>query len=170
MVFLRQGVLSASTLLLNHVSSALMQYASHGHSMRRQLKAIRTRIENLDDLKRQRRTTCQKVEEAETQLENMDPEHRNFSSRTEALNGFRQAVREMNSTIKLEEAALADFKRTSTKMWMGLKFGGLVECCEKGAVRIFPPPPPLLPFHFPPYLLHLQLDCGEIRKIGHCCE
>ena len=44
--------------------------------------------------------------------------------------------REMNSKIKLEEAALVDYKRTSTKMWMGLKFGGLVECCEKGAVRI----------------------------------
>ena len=73
----------------------------------------------------------------------------------------------MNSTIKVEEAALADFKRTSTKMWMGLKFGGLVECCEKGAVSFSPPS--LLSFHFL-YLLHLQLDCGEIRKIGHCCE
>ena len=64
----------------------------------------------------------------------MDPDHRNFSSRTETLNGLREDVRDMNSTIKVEEAALADFKRTSTKMWMGLKFGGLVECCEKGAV------------------------------------
>ena len=52
----------------------------------------------------------------------------------------------MNSTIKVEEAALADFKRTSTKMWMGLKFGGLVECCEKGAVSFFHPPlSPIVP-------------------------
>ena len=127
--------------------------------MRRQLKAIRTRVENLDDLKRQRRTIYRKAEETERQLKSMDPEHKNFSSRTEALNSFREAVREMSLAIKIEEAALTDFKRTSTKMWMGLKFGGLVECCEKGAVRIFILSPPLS-FHFPPYLLHLQLGRG----------
>ena len=102
--------------------------------MRRQLKSIRTRVENLDNLKRQRRTIDRKVEDLEQQLEGMDPEHRHFQSRTEALNSFRVAIREMNLTIRLEEAALGDFKRTSTKIWMGLKFGGLVECCEKGAV------------------------------------
>ena len=107
--------------------------------MRRQLKAIRTRAENLEDLKRQQRTINRKAEETARQLKNMDPEHKNFSSRVEVLNSFREAGRDMNSKIKLEEAALADFKRTSTKMWMGLKFGGLVECCEKGAVRIFSP-------------------------------
>jgi DNA repair exonuclease SbcCD ATPase subunit len=115
--------------------------------MRRQLKAVRTRAENLDDLKRQLRTIYRKTEETERQWKNMDPEHKHFASRTEALNSYRQAAREMNSKIKLEEAALADYKRTSTKMWMGLKFGGLVECCEKGEVRIFSF---LLAFHFPP--------------------
>jgi hypothetical protein len=105
--------------------------------MRRQLKAIRTRAENLDNLKRQRRTIHKKVEESQRQLENMDPEHKIFASRTEALHSLRQALREMNSAVKLEEAALGDFKRTSTKIWMGLKFGGLLECCERGAVRIF---------------------------------
>ena len=114
--------------------------------MRRQLKAVRTRAENLDDLKRQLRTVYRKAEESERQWKNMDPEHKNFSSRTETLKSFREAAREMNSKIKLEEAALADYKRTSTKMWMGLKFGGLVECCEKGAVRIFFF---FLSFHFP---------------------
>ena len=105
--------------------------------MRRQLKAVRTRAENLDDLKRQRRTIYRKAEETERQWKNTDPDHKNFMSRTEALHNFRQAAREMNSKIKLEEAALADFKRTSAKMWMGLKFGGLVECCEKGEVCTF---------------------------------
>ena len=127
--------------------------------MRRQLKAIRTRVENLNDLKRQKHAMYRKAEETERQLKSMDPDHKNFSSRTEALNSFREAVRDMNLAIKIEEAALADFKRTSTKMWMGLKFGGLLECCEKGAVRIFFFPL-LLSFHSPPYLLHLQLGCG----------
>ena len=107
--------------------------------MRVQLKAIRTRIENLDDLKRQQRTISRKAEETERHLRSMEPTHRNFPSRVEAYNNFREAVREMNIAIKLEEAALSDFKRTSTKMWMGLKFGGLVECCEKGMVRTFFP-------------------------------
>lgn len=105
--------------------------------MRRQLKAVRTRSENLDDLKRQRRAILKKVGETERQWKSTDPENKNFVSRTETLNSYRKAAREMNSKIKLEEAALADYKRTSTKMWMGLKFGGLVECCEKGAVKIF---------------------------------
>ena len=105
--------------------------------MRRQLKAVRTRAENLDDLKRELRAILKKAEETERQWRSTDPEHKNFMSRTEALNSYRKAAREMNSKIKLEEAALADYKRTSTKMWMGLKFGGLVECCEKGAVKIF---------------------------------
>lgn len=126
--------------------------------MRRQLKAVRTRSENLDDLKRQRRAILKKVGETERQWKSTDPENKNFVSRTETLNSYRKAAREMNSKIKLEEAALADYKRTSTKMWMGLKFGGLVECCEKGAVKIFFFF--LLPFHFPPNLLQLQLDCG----------
>lgn len=121
--------------------------------MRLQLKAIRTRVENLDDLKRQQRTISRKAEETERHLRTMEPTHRNFSSRVDAYNNFRGAVREMNLAIKLEEAALSDFKRTSTKIWMGLKFGGLVECCEKGAVRTFFP---LLSFHFSPYLLHIS--------------
>ena len=132
--------------------------------MRTQLKAIRTRLENLEDLKRQKRALHQKTEETKRHLEGMDPQHRNFSARTEELNNLRVAVREMNSSIKLEEAILTDFKRTSTKMWMGLKFGGLVECCEKGAVRIS--------FSFRSFhsLSYLLLDCGEVRKIGHSCE
>jgi hypothetical protein len=105
--------------------------------MRRQLKAVRTRAENLDELKRELRAIHRKAEETERQWKGMDPEHKNFVSRTQALNSYRKAAREMNSKIKLEEAALADYKRTSTKMWMGLKFGGLLECCEKGAVKIF---------------------------------
>lgn len=65
----------------------------------------------------------------------MDPEHKKFATQTEVLNSLRKEVRQMDSEIKLEEAALNNFKRTSTKIWMGIKFGGLVECSEKAAVR-----------------------------------
>ena len=69
----------------------------------------------------------------------MDPQHKNYPIQTDALNTLRQNLREMDFEIKSEEAALGDFKRTATKLWMGLKFGGLLECCEKGVVRIFSP-------------------------------
>jgi len=34
----------------------------------------------------------------------------------------------------VEEAALGDFKPSATKTFMGLKFGGLLECCQKELV------------------------------------
>ena len=67
----------------------------------------------------------------------MSPRNKNFAAHTEVLNNLWKDVREMEFEIKIEEAAFGDFKRTATKVWMGLKFGGLAECCEKGMVRIF---------------------------------
>lgn len=66
----------------------------------------------------------------------------------------------MNLEIKAEEAALGDFKRTATKIWMGLKFGGLVECCEKGAVSFF-----FFSFFFPlTYYISTQI-AGKFGKL-----
>jgi hypothetical protein len=36
-----------------------------------------------------------------------------------------------------DELALGDFKRSTIRVAMGLKFGGLVEFCKKGVVRLF---------------------------------
>ncbi|KAF8900730.1 hypothetical protein CPB84DRAFT_1778775 [Gymnopilus junonius] len=127
-------ILSASTTILNHYASALSQYASHGHAVRDHLKAIRTREESLEDLKRRRRTVHRKAEDAEKKLSKMNPEHKNLQMQTETLNRLRDEIRTMDSDIMLEEAALGDFKRTATRMFMGLKFGGLQECCEKGKI------------------------------------
>jgi len=129
-----QDILSGSTTLLSHFSSALSQYASHGHVMRDQLKAIRTREEALEELKRRRRTLMRKAEDAEKKLSKMSPEHKNLGMQTETLNRLRDEIRSMDSEIMTEEAALGDFKRTTTRTCMGLKFGGLLECCEKGAI------------------------------------
>ncbi|KDR79444.1 hypothetical protein GALMADRAFT_117708 [Galerina marginata CBS 339.88] len=127
-------ILSASTTILNHFSSALSQYASHGHVMRDHLKAIRTREESLEDLKRRRRTVHRKAEDADKKLSKMSPEHKNLAMQTETLNRLRDEIRLMDSDIMTEEAALGDFKRSAARMWMGLKFGGLLECCEKGTI------------------------------------
>ncbi|KAF9531466.1 hypothetical protein CPB83DRAFT_786831 [Crepidotus variabilis] len=126
--------LSASTTVINHFASALTGYASHGHAMREYLKAIRTREENLEELKRRRRTVMKKAEDADRKLSKMSQEHKNYQMQNETLNKLREEIRTMDTEIMMEEGSLWDFKRTSTKMLLGLKFGGLVECCEKGTI------------------------------------
>ena len=118
--------------------------------MRDQLKAIRTREESLDDLERRRRAILRKAEDADKKLSKMAPDNKSFTMQTDTLNRLRDDIQALNSDIMSEEAALDKFKRSATKVWMGLKFGGLVECCQKGKVRNF-----LFFFHlsFNPFLL-----------------
>ena len=152
---LHQGILGASTSILNHFSSALSQYAAHGHSMREQLKAIRTREESLDDLERRRRSILRKAEDADKKLSKMSPDNKYYTMQGETLNRLQDDIRSLDKDIMTEEASLDKFKRSATKVWMGLKFGGLVECCQKGTVRNL--------FHSssnPFLLLHPHLDCG----------
>jgi hypothetical protein len=88
----------------------------------------------------------------------MNPEHKNLAMQTETLNRLRDDIWMMSSGIMLEEAALGDFKRTTRGMWMGLKFGGLLECCEKARSANFRL---LSPF---PYLFHSAYIAGEYGK------
>lgn len=104
--------------------------------MREQLKAIRTREENLDELKRRRRGVMSKADSAERKLHKMSPEHKNLVPQTDLLNKLREEIRGLDVDIMRDEAAIGDFKRSATRSWLGLKFGGLLECCEKGVVRI----------------------------------
>ena len=123
--------------------------------MRDKLKAIRTREESLDDLERRRRSILRKAEDADKKLSKMTPDNKYFTMQTDTLNRLRDDIQTLNSEIMSEEAALDKFKRSATKVWMGLKFGGLVECCQKGTVRNI--------FHLssnPFLLLHPYLDCG----------
>lgn len=99
------------------------------------MKAIRTREEGLDDLRRRRRRLGSSAESAEKKLNKMSSEHKSFGTQTETLNRLREEIRGMDGDIVREEAALSDLKRKCSKNWMTLKFGGLVECCEKGIVR-----------------------------------
>ena len=152
---MQKGILGASTSILNHFSSALSQYAAHGHSMRDQLKAIRTKEESLDDLERRRRSILRKAEDADKKLSKMSHDSKHYAMQTDILNRLQDDIQTLDSEIMTEEAALDKFKRSATKVWMGLKFGGLVECCQKGTVRnIF-----LLTSN-PFLLLHPHLDCG----------
>ncbi|KAL0578943.1 hypothetical protein V5O48_003034 [Marasmius crinis-equi] len=126
--------LSASTNLLHHFANALSQYATHEHTIREHMKGIRSREEHLDELKRRRRAAVSKADTAEKKLSKMSPEHKNLHTQTDTLNRLRDEIRSMDSEIMSEEATLGDFKRATMKTLLGLKFGGLLECCEKGTV------------------------------------
>ncbi|KAJ8080852.1 hypothetical protein PM082_017687 [Marasmius tenuissimus] len=126
--------LSASTNLLHHFANALSQYATHENTIREHMKSIRTREEALDELKRRRRALVTKADTAERKLSKMSPEHKNLHSQTDTLNRLRDEIRSMDSEIMTEEAALGDFKRSKMKIMLGLKFGALLEACEKGTV------------------------------------
>jgi uncharacterized protein (DUF2342 family) len=98
------------------------------------MKAIRTREEELDELKRRRKALISKADTAEKKLSKMSPENKNLQTQTQTLNGLQEEIRMMDSQIMSDEAALGDMKRSKTRAFLGLKFGGLLECCEKGAV------------------------------------
>lgn len=99
------------------------------------MKAVRTREENLDELKRRRKSLFSDAEAAERKLSKMNPENKNLQQQTDLLNRLRDEIRTMDADIMAEEANLGDFKRSSVRSWMGRKFGALQECCEKGTVR-----------------------------------
>ncbi|KAF7305123.1 hypothetical protein MKEN_01227500 [Mycena kentingensis (nom. inval.)] len=127
-------ILGASATVLGHYSASLAAYASKEHAIRDQLKAIRTREEALDELKRRRKTALSKADAAEKKLNKMGPEHKNLPAQTDALAQLQAQIRQMDGEIMNEEAALGDFKRTSARALMGLKFGGLMEVSEKGCI------------------------------------
>lgn len=106
----------------------------HEQSVREQMKAIRTREEALDELKRRRKSVGAKADSAERKLSKMSPEHKSLQMQTDTLNRLRDEMRSLDSEIMAEEAKLGDFKRTTTRTFMALKFGGLQELCAKGSI------------------------------------
>ncbi|TDL18994.1 hypothetical protein BD410DRAFT_792600 [Rickenella mellea] len=127
-------ILSTSSILLSHISSALSQFAAHEQNVREHMKAVRTREENLDDLRRRRKAVVSKADAAEKKLNKMSPEHKSVQQQTELLNSLREQIRSLDWEILTDEARLGDFKRTATKNWMMLKFGGLLEFAEKSTI------------------------------------
>lgn len=102
------------------------------------MKAVRTREENLDELKKRRKSLSSKADAADKKLNKMSADNKNFQSQADSLNKLREEIRMIDTEILNEEASLGDFKRTSAKSWMGMKFGALTECCEKGLVGATP--------------------------------
>ena len=135
--------------------------------MQRQLEVMAKKGESLDNLKQRRKSAHQKAEDTAHQLNKMNPDNKYYSMHAEALKRLRKDVRKMDEDIRLEETILIDHKKTATKVWMRLKFGGLYECCEKGSVSN---PLSLVPHLFLTYFIYLHLGRGQIWKIGHFRE
>lgn len=106
-----QDVLGHSSTLLNQLSAAFRTFASHEASMRVCFKKIRARDEQLDEMRRRRRTTGQKAEAAERKLAKMGPENKQLPAQTDLLERLRQEMRQMDADIVSEETKLGDFKR-----------------------------------------------------------
>lgn len=53
---------------------------------------------------------------------------------SELLSKLRDEIRSLDTEIMVEEARLGDFKRLSTRNFMTLKLGGLLEFGEKATV------------------------------------
>ncbi|KAI9441312.1 Eisosome component PIL1-domain-containing protein [Lactarius indigo] len=126
--------LGGSTKILLEFSSSLTQFAAHEQAIREHMKTVRTQEEKLDTLKHRRKNVVSKADSAERKLSKLDSGHKNTPAQTELLMRLREEIRELDSEIMTEEAKLGDLKRTATKEWMALKFGGLQECCRKGLI------------------------------------
>ncbi|KAJ3992231.1 hypothetical protein F5050DRAFT_1811698 [Lentinula boryana] len=134
-----EDILGASSKLLNQFSKALYQYSSYQYAMREHMKAVRDREEALEELKRRRRALLTRSETINRKVHKLDTPNRsskakNLVDQIELANRTREQVDEINEEITNEEAALGDFKRRKARAWMEIKFGALLECCEKGSV------------------------------------
>ncbi|KAJ3980803.1 hypothetical protein F5890DRAFT_640396 [Lentinula detonsa] len=134
-----EDILGASSKLLNQFSTALYQYSSYQYAMREHMKAVRDREEALEELKRRRRALLTRSETINRKVNKLDTPNRsskakNLVDQIELANRTREQIDEMNEEITNEEAALGDFKRRKARAWMEIKFGALLECCEKGSV------------------------------------
>lgn len=129
-----QDTLGASTKLLLEFSLSLKVFAIHEQTIREYMKAIRTQEEHLDKLRSRRKSVASKADSAERKLSRMDPAHKDAPAQSNLLEQLRDSIRELDAEIMTREARLGDSKRTSTRAWMILKFGGLEECCRRGLV------------------------------------
>lgn len=126
--------MTACAALLLHFANGLARFSAHIATVREQMKQVRTREENLEELKKQRKSLLSKAYSADKKLSKMNGEHKNFQSQADALNRLREEIRGMDAEILQEEASLADLKRTNARSWMSIKLGALAECCEKGLI------------------------------------
>src|ERR1700722_5779762 len=128
-----QDILSASTTLLESFSSALFGYASYEAKIRCDMKAIRTREEELNELRKKLQALENKTKAAEQKLSKMT-QGDNRAEQMYLVAQLKDDGEYLRSQVQTEEAAMPSFKRKIVSEWMSLKFGGLAEFTGKGSV------------------------------------
>ncbi|OCH90047.1 hypothetical protein OBBRIDRAFT_835329 [Obba rivulosa] len=126
--------LSASAELYLLFATALSHFANHEATVRGHMKAVRSHEENLNELRKRRKSLAAKAGSAERRLEKMNLDNNGFLAQTELLSNLREEIRIMDADIRAEEASLNDFKHLKAKAWMELKFEGLLTCSQKGVI------------------------------------
>lgn len=152
-------------MLITHVVSALNNFADHELTIRSQLKDIRTKEEQLDELRRRRKAVGSKLEAQEKRLSKMGSEvssnstifiaqiliwcqNKALPTATEQFSALQNELRQLDTSILVEMARLSDHKRKIARSSLILKFGGLVELGEKLTVGIHLLDLPTLMFSF----------------------
>jgi hypothetical protein len=85
-------------------------------------------------MNRRRKSLISKADSADKKLSKMSPENKNIRQQIDLLAGLREQIRTLDVEIMNEEANLGDWKRIKAREWMGVLFGALLECSEKGTV------------------------------------
>ncbi|TIA87736.1 hypothetical protein E3P81_03805 [Wallemia ichthyophaga] len=129
-----KDVCGAASTLIHHLAAATSTAASYQSKIREQFKRIRTREEELDDVKKRRKALAGKIESAEKKLAKMNTENKNLPQQTQLLESFRQQASELDVEVLNSEAVLWDYKRATTKTALGYKFCSLVEYAEKVSI------------------------------------
>ena len=125
------------------------------------MKSIRAREEHLDDLRRRRKELSSNTDNTERKLSKMGADNKNLLAQKNHLRQLREEIRILDTDIMEKNASLRDYKRSTAKAWLGIKFGALLECCEKGVVRIQVGP---LGGKFT-----ITADYRQARKVGNFC-
>ncbi|KAG8935617.1 hypothetical protein FRC02_007328 [Tulasnella sp. 418] len=124
-------ILSHSCNILQLLVGALNQFAIHEETIRTLLKAVRTREENLDELRRRRRNVGSKADSAEKKLSKMGMENKHRQMQVDLMNQLKEEMRALDTEIMIEEARIGDYKRHTAKEWMSVKYGAVLELGQK---------------------------------------
>ena len=85
-------------------------------------------------MRRNKKSLTSKADSADKKLGKMSLGDKNFRQQIDLLSNLREQISTLDVEITNEEASLGDWKRTMAREWMGVLFGGLLECSKKGAV------------------------------------
>jgi hypothetical protein len=121
-----QNTISECSRLLNHWISSFASFAVHIAYIRECLETLRTREEALEDMYRRRESLDSKAESAWKKAGGLG-DHPLFMGLSNELHAF-------DIKIANEKANLGDWKRIKGREWVGVLFGSLLECSERGTV------------------------------------